>query len=261
MQQQDGLIEACLARNPRSIKRMREFAFEEVWASPLPTDPDYSALPKDVWGMIVARCEATRPVFTRLLLINKQRISPIVWKHFRFPKRWHYEGFVHRLLLQNVEVARPDFWALYGFDSAEPMVEPIIPLVERHIAWVFWQWAERRDAFDSCLHNSVMLIKTKTHIRRCLSRLFKLYHPPSDAYFICLLMCKLGYEAKGPVPARWEDQENIAMAAVPHVFTSIRSPVESTRVILGYYYEYAAHAKKDFAIVMPKLKSVKNKLK
>jgi hypothetical protein len=251
---QDGLLDTCIARNPRSLKRLREVAFQEIWSAPQEDDPDFSMLPKDVWGLIVARCEPTRDMFTTLLLLNKERISQTVWKFFRFPAHWDYGAFVHRLLWMNVSVPRPDFWTLYGFESAEPMVTPLLSYCERYLAKEFWLSTDRRDDFDSCLRNCVMLVKTKVHVLRCLTRLFKLYHPPSDAYFICVLMTRLGYRSKGDIPARWVDQNDIALIdPVPRVFSLIKGALESKNVVLGYYNEYAARAKKDFAITMPRM--------
>ena len=158
---QNGLLDTCITRNPRSLKRLREVAFQEIWSAPREDDPDFSRLPKDVWGLIVSRCEPTRDMFTTLLLLNKERISQGVWRFFRFPAHWDYGAFAHRVLWTNVSVPRPDFWTLYGFESAEPMVTPLLPYCERYLAREFWLSTDRCDVFDSCLRNCVMLVKTK----------------------------------------------------------------------------------------------------
>lgn len=252
---QNGLLDTCIARNPRSLKRLREVAFQEIWSAPREDDPDFSMLPKDVWGLIVARCESTRNMFTTLLLLNKERISQTVWRFFRFPANWDYAAFVLRVMYTKVRVLRPNFWTLYGFESADPMVTPLLPYCEQYLAKEFWLSTDRRTSFDSCLRNCVMLVKTKAHVLRCLSRLFKFYHPPSDAYFICVLMTRLGYRAKGDIPPRWEDQKDIALIdPVPRVFSLIKGALESKNVVLGYYNEYAARAKKDFVIIMPQMR-------
>ena len=88
MQDNDGLFAICLRRNPRALKRLREVAWEESWAVPGEDDRDYSTLPKEIWGMIAARCEVSGKMLTALMLLNKERISAVAWANFRFPPGW-----------------------------------------------------------------------------------------------------------------------------------------------------------------------------
>ena len=106
MQDEDGLM---IVRKPgRGLKRPRKE--EEEASSSSKNVPDFSTLPKELWGMIAARCDVSRATLTTLMLLNKGRISAIAWTNFRFSPSWNYALFSRLLMIRDVVKGVENHW-------------------------------------------------------------------------------------------------------------------------------------------------------
>jgi hypothetical protein len=186
-----------------------------------------TALPKEILGMIVERCEVSRKVFTTLLLLNKQTISPVVWGHFRFPAGWDWKNFVDRVAYQQTfrkTTWTHAIWQLYGFSYSVDLFRSVSTLCSQHIVDSFWVNRDKRSILntDVCYRN-VTWANDPLSICKTLSRLFQMFRPDYDISMICKLFTMLGHEIDGTIDNSLSDVPVIR--AVPDCLASLEEPI------------------------------------
>lgn len=125
-------------RLPETRKRLRDTAFEDIWAVGDPSiqwlPPSPPGLPVDVWGIIVGFFKhetSSRNLFfkqeaaisvTKLLLVSKA-FSPIVLRYFKFDKK----RTDTRKLLQSLvfSKAKLHLWRTYGFVGPDQCIDAL----------------------------------------------------------------------------------------------------------------------------------------
>jgi hypothetical protein len=250
----DGLIATYLARNPeRGLKRLREVVFEEIWREPGEDTPDFSLLPKDVWGMIVKRCAVSRDSLTTLLLLNKARLSAIVWSHFPFSPTWNYKEFMRRLMhapkYRSLVGWTKQVWTIYGFDRAVAYINPVkdraISFVPELLVFI------RSTPTPKMWYGLMHMLSSKLDILTCVTRLLSLYRPEIDSRTICALLYNLGcsYEGERPTIAL-----KTHLVPLPEEFSALTTKITNVHVALGYYNTYREYALRDYGLTLPEIK-------
>jgi hypothetical protein len=262
MQDLDGLIAQCIARNPRARKRLREVAWEELWAAGGEHVPDFSTLPKEIWGMIAARCDVSRATLTTLLLLNKERISAVAWTNFRFPPTWDYVNFSRRYLFRQEFRSRPGwtrrFWEIVGARTACCIFKPVERHAAVHVAKNIWHAFPRTTPHTGRPCVTMRALSNKTAILVCISRLISVYVPLHHGKTICVMFQNLGCSMTwteditrnilGLLRSSTNEQKRLPpeLSAIEAVFTRVD-------IALGYYNAYRAYTWKDYGVRLPKI--------
>lgn len=249
-----GLILTYLKRDPgKGLKRLRDVAYDELWNNPGEDAPDFSMLPKDVWGMIVQRCEVSRESLTTLLLLNKARLSAVVWKHFRFSPKWNYWLFVDRLMYVQKyrEQAgwRLHYFELYGLRSWAQCFIPVEKFASEHLAQYVWDHVEREDSrhLESAL---ISHLSTEAHVLQCVTKLLSLYRPQMDCAVLRSSFHHLGCVVSGELPEIGD-----ILLSVPDDLKQLTKPLTNLHIALGYYAAYRTYAKRDYGVTLPEIKA------
>lgn len=249
----DVLITECLRHVSGSgKKRVRDVAWEELWAAGGDHVPDFSTLPKEIWGMIAARCEVSKEMLITLMSLNKGRISEMVWRHFNFPPNWDYSAFTLKFL-HKWHLC----WRVFGVQNILEIFKPVQQFVESHIAGHVWRGLTRKGHTRNHLF-STMSFFSGTHALICISKLLSVYVPAAvDIGVLSELFRNVGCTIK------WLDNfktllektkdVNIDLKPVPTELTNIKAPITSVHVALGYYNEYRDSAFRDYGVRLPRI--------
>jgi hypothetical protein len=260
MQDVDGLIAQCFELNPRARKRLREVAWEEIWAAGGDNVPDFSTLPKEIWGMIAARCEVSRATLTALMSLNKERISAVAWVNFRFPASWNYISFAERFIYKQNFRTRPgfvdDFWKIFGFGRSSGVFKAVEPYASVCVANVIWSCMKRTLDAYSRIHNALRAFLNPSAILIGISKLLSLYVPLHDH---CKTFCIM-FEHLGCTVFDWPEDvsgcnsrqpKDLNAVVPPPELTMIKAPLTNVDVALGYYNVYRRQAFKDYGVRLP----------
>lgn len=249
MQDEDGLT---IARKPgRGLKRPRKEEEEKASSSSKDDVPDFSTLPKELWGMIAARCDVSRATLTTLMLLNKGRISAIAWTNFRFSPSWNYALFSRLLMIKEPARGVENHWELFGFAHAPPYLAPVEKYASEHIASRV-QIGFNRDYFAiDVWHEAMCVITTPSHILTRITALLSVYRPQVDCNTLCSMFENMNCTVVGvrPKPAEPAELKN-----APNVFDALEEePLTDIHVALGYYNAYRAYVWKDYGVRLPKI--------
>lgn len=248
-----GLILTYLKRDPgKGLKRLRDVAYDELWNNPGEDAPDFSMLPKDVWGMIVERCEVSRESLTTLLLLNKTRLSAVVWKHFRFSPKWNYWLFVDRLMFkQKYRKGREPCWfELFGLQSWAQYFIPVEKFASALVAKNLCEVLEREDRAQSKAFALISHVSTETHVLQCVTKLLSLYRPHLDCAVLCSWFHHLGCVVSGELPEIGD-----ILLSVPDDLKQLAKPLTNLHIALGYYAAYRTYTKRDYGVTLPEIKA------
>lgn len=254
MQDMDGLIAQCLERNPHSLKRLREVAWEEIWAAGGDHVPDFSKLPKEIWGMIAARCDVSRATLTTLMLLNKERISEAVWTHFRFPSTWDYHMFLKRFSYdqdyRNAPGWTKTIWGLFGCPRAYRFFEVLQQKTSRFVADFVWIDFTRSDLTIDTFHTAMCAITNKNDVLKCLTVLLRSYRPCTDYETIWFMFKNIGCTVDDEVE---EIDQKTPLKLVPLDLEKLKAPLTNIHIALGYYNAYREYARADYGVRLPKI--------
>jgi hypothetical protein len=251
MQDVDGLIAQCFELNPRARKRLREVAWEEIWAAGGDNVPDFSTLPKEIWGMIAARCEVSRATLTALMSLNKKRISAVAWSHFRFSPSWNWYSFTRRMMVRIPDSSGiEDHWLLFGFAHASGYLAPVEKYASPHISALVYSGFKREYFALDVWHVAMTVITTHADILICITKLLSTYRPEIDCKTLCVLFEHLGYTVVGKQP---QPALRTELTFVPNVLDALIHPLTNIHVALGYYNAYREYAREDYGVRLPKI--------
>jgi hypothetical protein len=257
-EEDDTIVSDYLRRVPNARKRLREVAWEELWAAGGTHVPDFSTLPKEIWGMIAARCEVSGRMLTTLLLLNKERISAAAWANFRFPASWDYARFARWFVYKQNFRTRPGytqhFWELFGFDRSSAIVKVVEPYASICVADEFWLCVKRNLETYGRVHNAMRVFSDPKAILIGISKLLSLYVPLRDhGKTLCVMFEQLGCTVHDWPEDVSEYKETIDLNAIvpPPELTMLKTPLTNVDIALGYYNVYRRNALRDYRVRLP----------
>jgi hypothetical protein len=262
MQDDDGLIAQYLERDPRAHKRLRDVALEEIWAAGGSHIPDFSTLPKELWGMIAARCEVSGKMLTTLMLLNKERISAAVWANFRFPAKWNYFRFARFLLKAQSYRNNPGFnrrfYKLFGVESVVDFLQPVERYATIRLADLIWESGQRELKHNALACRVMEALSGANALLICISKILSLYVPLEHCQTLCVMFGKLGCTVDWANNFDYFEQQLIEntlspLPVIPPELSAITAIFTNVDIALGYYNAYRRHAWKDYGVRLAKI--------
>jgi hypothetical protein len=253
----DDPIEVCRLRFPDSRKRLRECALEYLWEQGCAPLEFLTALPKEILGMIVERCDVSKLTFTTLLLLNKEKISPVVWRHYRFPKGWNWEKLMSRILYKKEALPhgwRPKLGPLYGMKTTDDLLSHTVKYCSKYVVSQISEFLKSNHKTDVFLYSAMDYVSDPNHIVSLLMTLFALYNPLRDGPIICRLFKRLSCIVTGDTPLLIQYSDP---APVPDCLASLKKSLDNVHIALGYYNAYREYTKRDYGMTLPKIKMSK----